>query len=245
MAAQQIGTAMPGSVTLAFQGAVAVVTIANPGRLNAIDDAVSNGLADAAAAVRARRDLAAMILRGAGREAFSAGVDLKFVGTHPNRADGFAKLGPGQERFAAEMAEMPLPVIAMLHGVCYGGGLNLALAADFRFADTALRLAIPAVKNGLLYPIPALERLMRLVGPSRTRRLVLEGAALPPQTLLDWGLLDELHAPDALEAQTFAFAERLAAQNRATIPAFMKIFRALDKGDVAEAQRLRAAHRRV
>jgi len=235
---------MPGSVTLAFDQGVAVATIENKGRLNAMDDAVAGGLAEAVAAAKARGDVGALVLRGAGRDAFCSGVDLKFVAAHPDRAVGFAAVGRNLEAFHAGMAELPFPSVAMLHGVCYGGGLHLAVSCDFRFADTALKAVIPAVKNGLHYPIPALERLLQLIGPSRTRRLVLEGAPLPPEVLLGWGLIDELHAPDALEAATLAFAHRLAAQPRATIPAYMKILRALDAGDVETASRLREAARR-
>ncbi len=132
-----------------------------------------------------------------------------------------------------------------MHGVCYGGGVHLAVSCDFRFAASSLRLAIPAVKNKLLYPIPALERLMRLVGPARTRRLVLEGAALPPETLLAWGLIDELRPADAIDEAAFAFAARLAAQPRAVVPHYMKILRALDRDDAAEARRLREEARRL
>ena len=77
--------------------------------------------------------------------------------------------------FFGHMADLPFPSIALIHGVCYGGGVHLAVTCDFRFASTTLRMVVPAVKNGLLYPIPAIERLMRLVGPARTRRLILEG----------------------------------------------------------------------
>lgn len=235
---------MPGTVTLEVDQGVAVATIENKGRLNAMDDAVAAGLADAVAQARARSDVGALVLRGAGRDAFCSGVDLKFVAAYGDRAAAFGVVGKNLEAFFAGMAELPFPSIAMLHGVCYGGGLHLAVTADFRFADAALKAVIPAVKNGLLYPIPALERLLRLIGPSRTRRLVLEGRPLPPETLLGWGLIDELHAPDALEAATLEFARRLAAQPRATIPAYMKILRALDAGDTAAATRLRDEARR-
>ena len=235
---------MPGNVTLEIHDAIAVITIENKGRLNAMDDAVAAGLAASVAAAKRNADVGALVLRGAGRDAFCSGVDLKFVAAQANRAAGFAAVGKNLEAFHAAMAELPFPSIAMLHGVCYGGGLHLAVTADFRFAATSLRAVIPAVKNGLLYPIPALERLRQLVGPSRMRRLVLEGEPLPPETLLAWGLIDELHAPDALEAATVAFARRLAAQPRATIPSYMKILRAVDAGDIAGATRLRDEARR-
>ena len=236
---------MPGNVALDFDHAVAIVTIANHGRLNAIDDAVTSGLAAAVSRAAAADGVGALVLRGAGREAFCSGVDLKFVAAFGDRGAAFATVGKGVDAFLAAMAALPFPSIAMLHGVCYGGGVHLAVTADFRFADTALKLVIPAVKNGLLYPVPALERLMRLVGPSRTRRLVLEGERLPPEQLLGWGLVDELHPPEQLEAATLAFARRLAAQPRAVVPAYMRILRAVEAGDVVTASRLREDARRA
>ena len=236
---------MAGKVTLDYRGDVAVMTIENNGRLNAMDDHVAAGLAACVIEAKARDGVGALVLRGAGTDAFCSGVDLKFAAEFGDRAKGFAKVGAGMEAFLAGLAELPFPSIALLHGVCYGGGVHLAVSCDFRFAASSLRLAIPAVKNKLLYPIPALERLMRLVGPARTRRLVLEGAALPPETLLAWGVIDELRPADAIDEAAFAFAARLAAQPRAVVPHYMKILRALDRDDAAEARRLREEARRL
>jgi enoyl-CoA hydratase/carnithine racemase len=236
---------MAGKVTLDYRGDVAVMTIENNGRLNAMDDHVAAGLAACVIEAKARDGVGALVLRGAGTDAFCSGVDLKFAAEFGDRAKAFAKVGAGMEAFLAGLAELPFPSIALVHGVCYGGGVHLAVSCDFRFAASSLRLAIPAVKNKLLYPIPALERLMRLVGPARTRRLVLEGAALAPETLLAWGLIDELHPADAIDEAAFAFAARLAAQPRAVVPHYMKILRALDRDDAAEARRLREEARRL
>lgn len=230
---------MPGSVTLDVHDAIAIITIENKGRLNAMDDAVAAGLAAGIAEAKAKSDIGALVLRGAGSDAFCSGVDLKFAAEHSDRGTAFAKVSTHIDGFLADMADLPFPSIAMLHGVCYGGGVQLAMSADFRFAGASLRLAVPALKNGLLYPIAALERMMRLIGPSRTRRLILEGVLLPPERLLGWGLIDEIHRDDELEAATLEFAARLAAQPRAVMPHYMKILRALDVGDGAEARRLR------
>lgn len=236
---------MPGKVTLDFVDAVAVLTIENNGRLNAMDDAVAAGLAAGIAAAKSRAGVGALVLRGAGRDAFCAGVDLKFAAEFGDRGAAFAKVGAHLEAFLADMETLAFPSIAMIHGVCYGGGVHLAVTCDFRFAATSLRMVVPAVKNGLLYPIPALERLMRLVGPARTRRLVLEGVLMPPETLLAWGLVDELRPPDALESATMEFAARLAAQPRSVMPSYMKILRAVEAGDIDGAKRLRDESRRA
>jgi enoyl-CoA hydratase len=236
---------MPGKVTLDFHDAVAVLTIENNGRLNAMDDKVAMGLADGIAEARARAGTGALILRGAGRDAFCAGVDLKFAAEHGDRNTAFGKVGAGLEKFFAELETLPFPSVALLHNVCYGGGLHLAVSCDFRFAATNLRMVVPAVKNGLLYPIPALDRLMRLIGPARTRRLVLEGVLMPPETLLAWGLVDAIHPPDALDAATLDFAARLAAQPKSVMPHYMKILRAVEAGDLDGAKRLRDDARRA
>jgi enoyl-CoA hydratase/carnithine racemase len=230
---------MPGHATLDIQQSVAIVTIENAGRLNAIDEAMATGLADAVARVKARSDLGALILRGAGREAFCSGADLKFAAEFSDREEGFRRLSGALHGFFADMTEMTIPTIAMMHGVCYGGGVQLAVTTDFRFADTALRFAIPAVKLGRLYPLAAMQRLHQLVGPSRTRRIFLEGKPITAETLLGWGLLDELAAPDALEAVTLDFARHLAAQPRSIVPAYLRVLRALDRGDIAGAEKVR------
>ncbi|MGH7091495.1 MAG: enoyl-CoA hydratase/isomerase family protein, partial [Stellaceae bacterium] len=143
---------MPSKVGTEFQDGVAILTIENPGRLNAIDETVAEGLAAGIEAAKARPDVGALVLRGAGRDAFCAGVDLKFVAGFPDRAQGFARVGAHLDRFHAALAALPFPSLALVHGVCYGGGLHLAVGCDFRFAATSLRMAVPAVKNGLLYP---------------------------------------------------------------------------------------------
>jgi len=232
---------MPGAVAVEIRQSIAILTLTNEGRLNAMDAAFAAGLAQAVAAAKQRSDIGALILRGAGDQAFCAGVDLKYAQATGNRAAAFAAVGKHVAEFCRDMAALPFPSIAMLQGVCYGGGVHLASTADFRFADTSLKLAIPAVKNRLFYPIPALERLTYLIGPSRTRRLLLEGAAMPPETLLSWGLIDEVLAPGAIEEATLAFALRLAAQPREIMRAYLDILRAVERGDSAAAKALRQA----
>jgi enoyl-CoA hydratase/carnithine racemase len=229
-----------GGVATELKGAVAVVTFDNAAHRNAIDDGVAEGLAAAAAALKVRTDIGALVLRGAGRDAFCAGIDIKFVEQFPERAAGFAALDRKIEAFASDMATMPFPTVAMLHANCFGGGVHLAAAADFRFGDEALRLAVPAVRNRLFYPISALERLILIVGETRTKRLVYEGETVDAATLLAWGFLDRVVPGDELEQATLAYAERLASQPRDVVAAYQEIFRALRRGEGARARELRA-----
>ena len=228
-----------GSVTTEIRGAVAIVIFDNAARMNAIDAGVAEGLAAAAAALKARKDVGALVLRGAGDKSFSAGVDLKFVETFAKRPRGFAVVEKGVETFWRDMQAMPFPTIAMLHANCYGGGVQLAAATDFRFGDSALELCVPAVKNKLFYPISALERMYMIVGEARTRRLMLAGETLDAATLREWGFLDQVCPAADLERETLAFAAKLAAQPREVVAVYQEIFRALRAGEGRKARDLR------
>lgn len=226
-------------VTLELRESIAVVSFDNQARLNAIDETLARGLAETVAGVAARRDIGALILRGAGTRAFCAGNDLKFIAEYGDRGAAFAALERHIEPLRRTMAKLPFPSIAMLHGVCYGGGVNLALMADFRLADRALRVAIPALKMRRYYPIVGLERLGALVGLNNAKRLVLEGEPVDAERLLAWGFVDQLIEVAELEAATSAFAQRLAAQPREAVPTYLEIFRALERGDDEAARRIR------
>lgn len=228
-----------GSVSKEIRGAVAIVTFDNAARMNAIDAGVAEGLAAAAAELKGRKDVGALVLRGAGDKSFSSGVDLKFVEGLAKRAEGFAIVEKGVESFCADMAAMPFPTIVMLHANCYGGGVQLAVTADFRFGDSALRLSVPAVKNGLFYPVSALERLFAIVGETRTRRMMLAGEVLDATTLREWGFLDQVCPVAGLERETLAFAAKVAEQPRDVVAVYQAIFRALRVGDGKKARELR------
>jgi enoyl-CoA hydratase len=228
-----------GSVSTEIRGAVAIVTLDNAARRNAIDADVASGLAAAAAGLKKRKDIGALVLRGAGEMAFSAGFDLKFMEQFKKRGEGFAAIEKGVEAFCAHMAALPFPTIAMLHANCYGGGVQLAASADFRFGDDVLKLSVPAVKNRLYYSITALERLHAIVGATRTRRIMLAGETFHARTLHEWGFLDCVSPPTELERDTLAFATKLAEQPHDVVAVYQDVFRALDVGRAGRARQLR------
>lgn len=229
-----------GSVATEIRGSVAVVSFDNAARMNAIDAGVAGGLAAAAAALKGRNDIGALVLRGAGEKSFCSGIDLKFVEQFADRAEGFAALEGKLEAFCRDMAAMPFPTIAMLHGNCHGGGVHLAATADFRFGDAALKLSVPAVRNGLFYPVSAIERLVSILGETRAKRLLYEGEPLDAGTLLSWGFLDRVCAVEKLEVETLAFAAKLSGNPREVVATYQEIFRALRGGDAGRARELRA-----
>lgn len=131
-------------------------------------------------------DVRAVVLRGRGERAFSAGADISgFVG-QSGENDRPAGIQP-----AADLIERaPVPVIAAIHGYCLGGGLELALACDFRIATRDAQLGFPEVNLGLLPGGGGTQRAPRLISPGRARWLTMSGERVDAETAAQWGLVE-------------------------------------------------------
>lgn len=204
-------------------GPVATIALARPERRNAFDAPMLRALASAAEHLGADEAVAAVILRGAGDAAFSAGADLKSLaaaaGDEDALADRFAEIEAALDAASEALLALPQPLIAAMAGACMGGAVRLALCADVRVAGAGFRLATPAVRNGLLYPVDAIERMVAVAGPAAARALFLSGETLSGEAALRCGFLDEL-APEAdptaaAERRARAFAEAPPAALRA------------------------------
>ena len=175
------------------------LTLNRPDKLNALDGAILDRLAEEVTALESQADsIGCIILRGAGR-GFCAGLDLGAVG-----AD-FAPRA-GHPRTIERLATLPQPVIAAIHGACMTGGLELALAADFLVAERSVRMADTHGKWGLVGGWGMSQRLPRRIGAARAKRIMMTGQPVPMAEALAIGLVDIL----AEEGQAYAEAEALA-----------------------------------
>jgi len=175
------------------------LTLNRPDKLNALDGAILDRLADEVAALEAQTDsIGCVILRGAGR-GFCAGLDLGAVG------EGFAPR-VGHPQTIDRLARLPQPMIAAIHGACMTGGLELALAADFLVAERTVRMADTHGKWGLVGGWGMSQRLPRRVGTARAKRIMMTGQPVPMEEALAIGLIDIL----AEDGQAHAEAETLA-----------------------------------
>jgi enoyl-CoA hydratase/3-hydroxyacyl-CoA dehydrogenase len=148
-----------------------------------------------------------VVLRGKGDRAFSAGADIAgFVG---GGSDGER---PGGIQPAADLIERTrVPVIAAIHGYCLGGGLEIALACDFRIAQRDAQLGFPEVNLGLLPGGGGTQRAPRLISPGRARWLTMSGERIDAATAEAWGLVE--FVVDDLDAGITRYAEPLAKQS--------------------------------
>ncbi|HEY6962027.1 MAG TPA: enoyl-CoA hydratase/isomerase family protein [Gaiellaceae bacterium] len=131
-------------------------------------------------------DVRSVVLRGRGDRAFSAGADISgFVG---GMGDGDRP--GGIQPVANLIEEAPVPVVAAIHGYCLGGGLEIALACDFRIATRDAQLGFPEVNLGLLPGGGGTQRAPRLISPGRARWLTMTGERIPAEQAEQWGLVE-------------------------------------------------------
>jgi enoyl-CoA hydratase len=211
------------SVEFARDERVAVATLDRP-PLNAIDARLVTELAGVTAEIAADETTRAVVLRSAVEGVFMAGADLVEFEHIASEADRAVLV---QDVFTA-FAELPQPTVAAINGHALGGGLELALACDFRFlalAEGAL-LGLPEVRLGLLPGAGGTQRLTRLVGPGRATELIMKGIQLSPQEAADEGIVHFLVQPDELEEQARDYAARLARQAPVALRGIKRAIRA-------------------
>ncbi len=152
-------------------------------------------------------DVRAVVLRGRGERAFSAGADITgFVG---GSVEGERPAGIQPVADLIECA--PVPVVAAIHGYCLGGGLEIALACDLRIATRDAQLGFPEVNLGLLPGGGGTQRAPRLISSGRARWLVMSGERIPAETAEAWGLVE--FVVDDLEEGIARYVEPLAGQS--------------------------------
>jgi enoyl-CoA hydratase/carnithine racemase len=165
------------------------LTIDRASQRNALDDATLDEILDALASARAA-GARAIVLTGAGSQAFSAGSDIKeMAGQTPEQRLEHTALG---QRVAAAIEAHPAPVLAAIDGYCLGGGLEIALACDLRIAGAGAVFGLPELQISALPAWGGTYRLGRAVGIARAKELALFGRRISAQEAREWGLVAEV-----------------------------------------------------
>src|SRR5438105_15683405 len=218
---------------------VLTLTLNRPERRNALDPELLIALAESldSHGDRAR----AVILRGAGVDAFSAGYDLSRLTGTPADLEA--------DRFIGEavnaLRQCPAPVIARLQGHCYGAGVELALNCDLRIASPTLRMSVPAVSLGVVYRYQFVARLVQTCGIARAADLLLAMPELDGDRAYAWGLVTEVVSAAKIDARVHELGEKLATAPRPAVRGTKSSLNLIaDRGVLAEdlerATRLRA-----
>ncbi|QXJ24780.1 enoyl-CoA hydratase/isomerase family protein [Actinomadura graeca] len=180
-------------VRVEVEDGIATIRLDRP-KMNALNARVQTELIEAAAQVTGDGAVAAVVLYG-GERVFAAGADIKEMAPL-----GYAEMSAGPSRllqdFAKALAAIPKPVIAAITGYALGGGLELALTADFRVAGEGAKVGQPEIRLGVIPGAGGTQRLARLVGPAKAKDLVFSGRHVAADEALAIGLVDRV-VPDA------------------------------------------------
>jgi enoyl-CoA hydratase len=198
------------TVTVERLGAVCLLTVNRPEKRNALNNATRRAFIGALEACRADRDVRVVVLTGAGDKAFVAGADItEFADRTPAEQYRTSRLPSVYQ--AAD--EFPKPLIAMVNGLCLGGGCELAMACDIRIASDSARFGQPEINLGIIPGGGGTQRLPRLVGLGTAFRLIYTGEMVDAAEALRIGLVDEVVSADRLRSRTLALAATIATKS--------------------------------
>lgn len=199
-------------IKLQREEGVATLTLNRPATLNSWNQKMRDELREAMRQLVADDALRVLVVTGEGR-AFSAGEDVRGMqGLTELGTKGFRRAAREIHNVFDEIEAMEVPVIAAVNGVAAGGGLELALSCDFRFAADTAKLGFPENNVGLIPGSGGCSRLVKLLGISRAKRVVMSGEMLSAARALEIGLVDEVFAADQLLTKTMEFATLLSGK---------------------------------
>ena len=214
-------------MNLSIEGHVARIVLERPEQHNAIEAQDVARLHAHLATVRAHEDVRVLVLTGTGTT-FCAGASLPQIESGEMTGELF-------EDLADDLASVHVPSICALNGSAFGGGAELALCCDYRIGVAGSRVAVPAARLGLAYPVGGLRRYVAMLGPGVASRLLLAVEELEADELLRVGFLHCVVPRGELEATTRELAERLAGLAPLAVQAMKRILRDAAAGRLDEA----------
>jgi enoyl-CoA hydratase/carnithine racemase len=221
---------MNDRVSVAIGDGVADVRLVRADKMNALDDAMFQALIDTGERLKAERGLRAVVLSGEGR-AFCAGLDMARFGKMAEGPSPLRNLGlrshgiANRPQYAVWVwREIPVPVIAAVHGVAFGGGFQLMLAADMRYVAPETKLSIMEIKWGLVPDMGGTQLLRHLVRDDVARELTYTGRIFSPEEALAYGIATRI-CPDP-RAAALEVAREIAGKSPSAIRAAKRLFNA-------------------
>lgn len=196
------------NILFAVEDDIATITFNRPKALNAMNSETMTELRDAVLKCRDDESVKVIILTGSGDKAFVAGADIsQMQAMEPREALLFMELGHDTLRLLETASK---PSIAAVNGFALGGGTEISIACDMRFASEAARFGQPEILIGLIPGWGGTQRLARLVGMGRAKELVLSGEQITASRAYEIGLVNRIFPAEKLLEETRKFAMKLA-----------------------------------
>ena len=220
-------------------GAVAHLVLDRPEKRNALNLEMWRAIPPLVGRAEADPAVKALIVRGVDRTAFAAGADISQFHERFRSRDSALAYMAAVSAAAGALADCLKPVIALIHGDCVGGGVEIAIACDLRFCSAGSRFGITPARLGICYSMASTRRVAQAIGPSKTKDLLFSGRLVDAETAREWGLADRVYAPDDLDRETAAFAETVCRNSQYSIRFAKRALREIAAGAVEEPERLR------
>ena len=226
----------PASADLSLEprdgGTIAVLTVSNPAKLNTLDSALMRAFIARVDELRARDDLRALVVTGAGTKAFVGGASIdEMACLDRERAEEFIGL---LHRTCDCLRALPVPVIARIDGYALGAGLELAASCDLRVASSSAVFGMPEVKVGIPSVIEA-ALLPGLIGWGRTRLLLMLGENIDAEQALRWGLVEKVVPREALDEAVDGWVRSILATGARAARLQKKLMRQWEEMGVGQA----------
>lgn len=200
------------NVTHTLDSHVAIITLSNPSRHNAMSLAMWTQLAQTLEQLRSDASVRVVILRGDGDKAFVSGANITEFDTQRSSEAGVAAYDAAVDRAQTALAQFPRPVIAAISGICYGGGLGLVLACDLRYAAPDAKFRMPAARLGLGYGLKGIKRMVDVLGAANACELFYTARVCDAQEAVRIGLVN------AVQEEVFTYALQTGAEIATNAP---------------------------
>lgn len=214
----------------------------NPERRNAMSLEMRQAIPQILRSFNDDPDVRAVVMTGAGDKAFVSGADISQFDKHRSDPASIAAYDEQGRKVEAAFAALEKPLIAMIRGVCMGGGLITALRADLRIASEDAQFGIPAARLGLGYGYAGVRALMDFVGPAAAAEILFTGGRFPAADALRWGLVNRVVPAADLEATVTKLAATIADNAPLTVKAVKATIREArrdeSRRDMAKIERL-------
>lgn len=210
MTVDETGELVNMNVLVSVDGPVVTLTLNRPNKRNAVRQSMWAAITAHVNALVDDSNVRLLVVTGAG-DHFCAGADISELTNGPGGE--YARVNWNAEE---ALANFPVPTIAMIRGNCVGGGVSIATACDIRIASSDSVFGITPSKLGIVYPTNALERAVRLMGPSATKHLMFSGELIDADRAMRIGLVDEVVAPDQLDVRVSQLVATLVERSSLT-----------------------------
>jgi enoyl-CoA hydratase len=225
---------MSQHLLLTQDGPVAILTLNRPEALNAITVAMWTALAEATAQLATDPTVRVVLVRGAGDRAFSAGADIHEFPTQRNTPEQAARYDDLIRRALRGIQALPQPVIAVIHGLAVGGGLELAAACDVRIASQQAVFGLPIGRLGVILGLEEARLLLELIGPAALKDLVYRGELITAEEARRLGLVTHVVPPADLESAVQIYVQHLLTQAPHVIAGLKRLLRLVADGASTE-----------